>query len=387
MRAEAPEGASERAVPAWAQRLPRPAAPLVASVRPPVRPTAPSPDALAAMAASRLAAPEAARIGVATAVVPVLAEHTRYVDGFALHLALVDAVAVAVQPAPPADAPDSVPDLHGDADLAAAVRAVAAVLGAGSVSAAVETSVPPGLVDTRVLGAAAAAVRALAPDLAEGDAQSAVVDAAMQVLGVPVSRSDAAAALVARPGHVVLSDAASGETLPLDLPAELVWGLVPTGEVRSAVRIAALARRAERARAHVAAMHRPVASLREIEHEELAGLLATVDARHRTALAYLVGEDRRVQRFVAALRRSDAQMMGAILALSAHARDDWARLTDAERAALDVLDARTGEGVFGATDVGHVRALLVLARPAALGSALAAATDALGLATDAAHVV
>ena len=151
--------------------------------------------------------------------------------------------------------------------------------------------------------------------------------------------------------------------------------------------MAALRRRAERARDHVAAMHRPIASLREIEHAELADLLDAAPPQHRTALAYLVGEDRRVQRFVAALRRGDVQMMGALLALSAHARNDWARLTDTERDALAALNARTTEGVLGATDVGYVRALLVLARPVGLNDALITTADALGADADSVLVV
>lgn len=363
-----------RTVPDWTARLARPTPPVG---EPPTAGGVPGPDVAIAAALARLGDPSERHVGVATAVVPLMGEHTRYVDGFALHLPLRDVVAVAARPS------DAL-TVDADADLAASVRAALDALGPlvpGLVAhaIAVETPLAPGLVDARVLGAAAALVGALAPDLPLAAAQHVVRHAATSVLGVPVSRSDAAAALVGRRGTVVLSDAASGETLALDLPAGLAWGLVPTGEARSPVRVAALNRRAERARDYVASMHRPIASLREIEHAELAGLLEQAPPEHRSALAYLVGEDRRVQRFVAALRQGDAQMMGALLALSAHARNDWARLTDPERAALDALDARTGEGVYGATDVGYVRLLLVLARPAGLASALAAAARALGV--------
>ncbi len=345
------------------------------------------PDQLAARAAACLAATGlaatgtdgagtgAVRTGTAYGAVAVMAEHTRYVDGFALHLTLRQSAAAAVAPA----ATVRVVGASEASDDHRLLGAVADALGVGPHAAAIETTIPTLLRDVRAVALAVAFARALAPEATTAQHAAAARAAADAVLGLPISLSDAAATADALPGRLMLSDASSGETLALDLPLGLAWGLVPTGEARSAVRIAALARRADRAREHVAEALRPIASLREIEHEELAALLDAALPRHRPTLAYLVGENRRVQRFVAALRTGDAQMMGAILAISARARDEWALLSRAERAALDTLDAHTGEGVLGAADVGNARAILILARPAALAAAHAAPADAHGV--------
>ena len=392
--AREPDRSTHGVVPAGWTGLP----PLAATFRSPLNRLEPRETLRAKQLADRASVRLRAALGPDTALATgtahgaaaVMAEHTRYVDGFALHLSLRQSAAAS---AAPADAPRIVgadETIVGADETGGMLRLLGAVLdalGAAPHAVAIETTLPDAFADVRLVAIAVALARAVAPGASAARHASAARAAAESVLGIPVSLSDAAASAAACAGTLVLSDAASAETLALDVPTSLAWGLVPTGEARTAVRVAALARRAARAREHVTAVSRPIASLREVEHEELAALLDASLPRHRSALAYLVGENRRVQRFVAALRTGDAQMMGAILAISARARDDWAGLTRAERAALDALDARTGEGVLGAADVGHARALLVLARPAALQSALAAAAAALGVEADEALVV
>ncbi len=381
------DGAAHGVVPTGWTGLP----PRAATFRSPLNRLEPRETLRAEQLADRASARLRAALGPAAAVATgtahgaaaVMAEHTRYVDGFALHLSLRQSAAAA---ATSADAPRIVGE-DADGAMLCLLGALLDVLGAAPHAVAIETTVPDALADVRLVAVAVALARAVAPDLPVAHHAAAARAAVESVLGIPVSLSDAAASAAARAGTLVLSDAASGETLPLDVPTSLTWGIVPTGEARTAVRTAALVRRADRAREHVTVVSRPIASLREVEHEELAALLDAALPRHRTALAYLVGENRRVQRFVAALRTGDAQMMGAILAISARARNDWAGLTRAERAALDALDARTGDGVLGAADVGHARALLVLAHPAALAAALTAAADALGAVREDALVV
>ena len=321
----------------------------------------------------------AVRTASAHAAVGLIAEHARYVDGFALVLPLPRATGVAARPA----AVSRVVSEAGVAERTAVLaRGLVARLAPEPVEVAFATTIPAALEDASEAALAVALAAALRPGEAPADHLAAARAALEAETGVPANPADLAAALSERPGTVLLVDTRTYETRPLDAPSGIAWGVVATGAGASPARVRALARWAERARAAMAAAGFSP-SPRDLDPSDLARALDAAGPKLRPTMEYLVHENRRAQRFAIALRRGDAQMMGALLSMSARARHARESLTPAERRALDALDARSLEGVLGATVSGLARQAVVLARPAALPGALEAARDALGAPDDA----
>jgi galactokinase len=78
----------------------------------------------------------------------------------------------------------------------------------------------------------------------------------------------------------------------------------------------------------------------------------------------LVTENRRVQKHVAALRRDDWQMVGALLLMShASLRDDWKGTTAAADTLVEAVEARTHDGLYGACMTERGGGVLVVGRP------------------------
>jgi galactokinase len=105
-------------------------------------------------------------------------------------------------------------------------------------------------------------------------------------------------------------------------------------------------------------------SYRDLEHRDLDRALNAVPDAHAPIVRYLVTENRRVQKLVAAVRRRDWQMMGALMFMS-HAvqRDDW-RLTSPEsNHVVAEVEAMSLEGLYGARATGRTGAVLIAGQP------------------------
>ena len=132
-----------------------------------------------------------------------------------------------------------------------------------------------------------------------------------------------------------------------------------------------LQRRALRALEHLRVRgFETLQSFRYLEHQDLPAALDAADTTHRATVQYLVTENRRVVNFVRAIRQRDAQMMGAILLTSFHARREWEGTRSEEEEAVGIIETMALEGMYGASLTGHGRSVLVLGQPASLPLAL-----------------
>jgi galactokinase len=105
-------------------------------------------------------------------------------------------------------------------------------------------------------------------------------------------------------------------------------------------------------------------AVRDLEHRDLERATDVLPAELGPVARHLVTENRRVQKHVAALRRSDWQMIGALLLMShASQRDDWTGTSAAADAVVNEAERRTHDGLYGACMTGRSGAVLVTGRP------------------------
>ena len=322
------------------------------------------PSTLEARARAAVDCPEdGVQTAYAECPLPLSAEHAHYVDGVGLYLR-VPGAAVACCPAETLRV-----EVEGDeaGDEAAALRAVLEEAGlAWHVVGVVER--PVGAM-AAVAGLVAALVSML-PEAPPTERLAVVLSAAE---GRPVSKALLAAArLDAAESPYVLADARTGRARSFPVPpavqpgADIAWALVdvgvsatPTGDGHRA-----RAQAADAVAVHLRAggLGDGLASLRDLEHRSLADALAALPEAERPLTRYLVGEDRRAQRMVAALRRGRVPMLGATLLIGhdALAQDAGERTDEADW----VVEQGKGEdGLFGARAFGGARFVLVLGRP------------------------
>jgi galactokinase len=284
---------------------------------------------------------------------PLIAEHTHYFPGFALLARLPGAVAVASRPggtrfaaAGPYGA------LLERLDAALLARLPASDGGEGSVEVALLAGEGPGG-EEALLGAAAAALLSVrAPRVPPETGVRIAAEAVQEVLGRPYGPGYVLASALAEP--LALVDCATYEAIPVDIPEGVGFGLLELGTQSvplSAVfweRAALVESALERLRQSGA---HGLASLRRLEHRDLPAALDRLGPAERPFIRHLVSEDRRVPRLVAALRRGDAQVLGALLLMSQASRRDDAR-DSAEAAEFAVALSADEEGVYGARMAG-----------------------------------
>ncbi|MEE8557631.1 MAG: galactokinase [Myxococcota bacterium] len=321
--------------------------------------------------------------------VNVLGEHTDYNGGLVLPAALTHRTGVAVRLAGssrvrgfsreegPAEAELGAPP---DGQWLDYVRGVARELSAvGRIPArgfdvAVAGEVPGGsglsssaaLSVATALALAAALERPFAPG--EGIEVARICQRAeADFVGVPCGILDPFAALMSRPGSLLLLDCARMEWDPVDLPSDLLLLIVDTGVQRELRGGAYAERRGECERAlqlSSRALGRDLESLSSIAEEELLVLGRELPSPLHRRARHVVTENGRVRRFVAALRSRDLGEAGRAL-FSSHEslRDDFEvtcvesdHLVEASHSVEGILGARmTGAG-FGGCTVHLVRA-------------------------------
>lgn len=288
--------------------------------------------------------------------VNLIGEHTDYQEGFCLPVAIDLDATVAWRPRDdarivlrsldygeaaafePDDDPARVEPAW--ARPAAGVARVLAERGRAlvGVDAALSSTVPvgAGLSSSAAVEVAFALALAGAADLhLTGDALALAAQRAEHIAtGVPCGVMDQMAAVHGRAGHAVLLDCRTLSTTLVPVPRDLAIGVVHCGVPRTLADSEYAERRAavERAAARLG-----LASLRDASPEQVAG---DPFARH------VVGENRRVLMFVAALRRARYDELGRLM-LESHAslRDDYRVSTPALDALVDALMA---SGAIGA---------------------------------------
>jgi galactokinase len=105
-------------------------------------------------------------------------------------------------------------------------------------------------------------------------------------------------------------------------------------------------------------------SFRELEHQDLDDAVSLLPDELRPVVRHLVTENRRVQKHVAAMRRSDWQMIGALLLMShASQRDQWQGTSATVDRIVEEAESRTHDGLYGACMTGRSGAVVVAGRP------------------------
>ncbi len=166
-----------------------------------------------------------------------------------------------------------------------------------------------------------------------------------------------------------LIDTTTSEVLPLDPPPldEVGFALMDVGERLVPEDDFFEERRLEAERA-LRLLQRngfpELGSYRELEHEQLQRALQVLPDELVPVVRYLVTENRRVYRHVAALRRGDWQLVGALL-LMGHAsrRDDWRASTERADFVVSAVEQMSAEGMHGACLVDAGSCVLVAGRP------------------------
>jgi galactokinase len=243
------------------------------------------------------------------------------------------------------------------------------------IDAVLDTSLPAGigLSSSAALELAAAWTLAdeVPPPLAALDLARAAQAAENTFVGVRCGIMDQAAVVLGRSGAAVLLDCRSlaFDRVPIAVRGHR-WVLIASGSGRRLTDSAYNARRAE-CEAAVAAISRhdaTVSSLRDVDAAMLtryASILADVPRRRAE---HVVAENQRVQDVVVALRRGDAEAIGALLDASHASLRDLYDVSSPELEAL-VSTARSIDGVVGArlTGAGFGGCVVALVRHGSVG--------------------
>jgi len=337
----------------------------------------------------------------ASGTVSVQSDQTHYSDGFGLFLPLRQGVAVAARRAEaarvvfagggetPSDDPVEAPP------WATVVLRLLQELAADQPIEVGVASTVPGVCRDGYLGAlAVAVVRAV---------RALDVPTTVNLERVAPLRDDLVPLLAAEIGRVLDQPYSEGYVLATFAGAEPAFTLVDTAtrehlpvetDARTALRWAILDPRAQALRP--AAFHRRrqtqaeealrvlrengfegLEAFRDLEHRDLERATEALPAPLRPVARHLVTENRRVQKHVAAMRRDDWQMVGALLLMShASQRDHWQSTPDAADAVVGEAERRTYDGLYGACMTGRTGAVLVTGRPQNFGAELHRLVDA-----------
>jgi galactokinase len=322
-----------------------------------------------------------AETAYAHASVDLLAEHTRYMDGFGLHLAVQNGCSVSVRLAEgtghracAAEGPDRD---QLEAMALATIRFLAPEPDGGKfVEASVVSSVPPYLIGNVAAPIAVAAARAL------GALLSSTVPPARQLVGLPTGDPDGyactsriLASAQTELAAFVLTDARNLESIPLEVPAlerpglALAWLKADVPAEGRAERMAMMNQTVDILRA---GSFPELGSMRDIVHKDLDRALSEVPRRFRPLLTYLVTENGRVQKAVAAIQRRDWQMFGALLMMSHASKVSDLKLSHPESDFIvKQVENMSLDGMYGATLLsGDGDAVLMAGQPFSVPPAL-----------------
>jgi len=124
-------------------------------------------------------------------------------------------------------------------------------------------------------------------------------------------------------------------------------------------------------------------SFRNVEHRDLNRALDRLPEELQPITRHLVTENRRVQKHVAAMRRGDWQMIGALLLMShASLRDHLEGTTRLADEVIEAVESMTLKGVYGACMTSRDGLILVTGRPHALDDLLDTIPDTVSRAAD-----
>ncbi len=261
-----------------------------------------------------------------------------------------------------------------------------------NVDIAVVSSVPGTAQDAYFSALALATAKAVGNVKAPPDATGKISRISADVLPALRDRIEAAtqrptsiAALIASHADTAspftLVDTGTYEFLPVETDAhsELDWAVIDSGQpaARSPEWHRSLKQEADTAlRCLREQGFNDLASFRNVEHQDLPKALEALPDTLRPITRHLITENRRVQKHVAAMRRDDWQMIGALLLMShASLRDQIEATTPTADAFVQAVEAPTLDGVYGACMTSRDGLILVTGRTHALENLLATIPD------------
>jgi galactokinase len=323
----------------------------------------------------------------ACGTIGVLADQTHYSEGYGLLMPLQQGVAVAVRPA---DAPRVV--LEGENQawgseeqrplwVTAVYRILQELLSDPSIEVAVASTIPSVCRDGALAALAVALVRVVrrlnmptAVDLDRvADVRDELVPLLAAELGTVIDQPYSTAYLLATFADpdppFTLVDTSTREHLPVNTAGRtaLRWALIDpvNAEPRSPAFHRGRRRQAETALERLrAGAFEGLGAFRDLEHRDLKRVEEVLSSDLAPVARHLVTENRRVQKHVAAMRRADWQMTGALLLMShASQRDDWTATPEAADAVVKAVETRTHESLYGACMTGRSGAVLVTGPP------------------------
>lgn len=348
----------------------------------------------------------AVQTAFASGALSLLSDHTHYSNGFALLMPVAQGTAVAVRTARTsssraASAGDAAayhwsPAAPTSAEGPLWVRILAHTVNALAPGLAVDIGVASTLNDT--LGdvyqasLAVATARAVLAHRSEkkpsaGTAEvlehlPALRQALATATGLPFSIAFLiAAAAGGDAGPFTLVDTATHEHLPVKTAARdtLTWMLIDPQHTPCDATFHR--HRRDQADEAIALLRERafsgLASFRELEHQNIPQAIDALPSRLTPVVRHLVTDNRRVQRMVAAMRRSDWQMVGALLLMShASRRTEWECTTPEADFIVDHIEARTVDGLYGACMAGRSGYVLLVGQPHAATLAVEPLRDA-----------
>ncbi|MFT5141919.1 MAG: galactokinase [Rhodothermales bacterium] len=297
----------------------------------------------------------------------LMAEHTHYFDGFALFMPLMEGCAVSMRTGKDQHrivvgmAGQTAPDTGQNPALSALkeqVKVSIEALFAGReevVDVSLVTNIPEYIYSGAMGAAIVATARATSAHQARHTTEEEDLGVAYNGKGPDrhYISSRVSASTVQPATAFVLVDPRSGESLSMELPPKERPGLalvapsgtapgISRGENRKMMRgcMAQL-------RGHGFAT---LNSVRDIEHRDLERASNAVDRKFRPLLNYLVTENGRVQKLVAAIQHRDWQMFGALLLMShASKAADIGLQDDTSDAIVAQIENMSLDGMYGAT--------------------------------------
>ena len=327
-------------------------------------------------------APQSAFVPGATGL---LSDHTHYSNGFALLMPLTQGTALAWRPSSgdatrfvfdgepttwTLPAPGNAPDWARVASRVLQRRA------GGPVDVAIVSTIPTPCRDAYwaalsvglAQGPSGLTARADRPESTFATLREIVED----TTGVPYSVAYPIAAYAGHNNAFLLVDTATLEHLPVETAArdDLRWHLLLGLGAPPALDKGRHRARRDQADEALAYLREhgfsELQSFRELEHRQLPHAIDALPPRLHPTVRYLVTENRRVQKMVAALRRQDWQMVGALLLMShTSRRDDGGGTPEAVDALVDRVEHMRLEGVYGAAMTGRGGEMVVVGRPSA----------------------
>ncbi len=341
--------------------------------------------------------------GEACGVVGVQARQTHYSDGFGLLMPTPMGTAVALRRADTfrvvfaggervwTDRSASAP-----AWVRVTKRVLESVCADASVEVSVVSRVRPGCRDGYWASLAIALVRAIQalglPTVLDPEQSDVLRDALIPRLATEVAQATAQpygpayllSTFAGADPAFTLVDTETRESLPVRTEARsaLQWALVDPTAVPGTDEAGGDAvhrERKDQAEAALARLRRDgfegLEAFRNLEHRDLERATRAVPPALRPVVRHLVTENRRVQKHVAALRRADWQMVGALLLMShASLRDEWDGATAAANTIVEAVETQTHHGLYGACMTERGGGVLVVGRPHAFDDGIRALT-------------